>query len=90
MLLVLPVHSGKNSQKPGHNSLISLLHDEYSYSGIFGVADYESDICFPKNKMVDTKWRAIDTNFDYLKKKHDSRVFRVADHESDTGFPKTE
>ena len=37
-----------------------------------------------------TKWRAIDTNFDYLKKKHDSRVFGVADHESDTGFSKTE
>ena len=40
--------------------------------------------------MADTKWRAIDTNFDYLKKKHDSRVFGVADHESDSGFSKTE
>ena len=57
--------SGQNSQKAGHNSLIPLFHDEYSYSGVFGVADYESDICFPKNKMMDTKWRAIDTNFDY-------------------------
>ena len=34
--------------------------------------------------------RAIDTNFDYSKKKHDSRVFGVADHESDIGFSKTE
>ena len=33
--------------------------------------------------MEDTKWRAIDTNFDYLKKKHDSRVFGVSDHESE-------
>ena len=48
-------YSGQNSQKAGHNSLISLFRDEYSYSGVFGVADYESDICFPKNKMVDTK-----------------------------------
>ena len=40
--------------------------------------------------MADTKWRAIVTNFDYLKKKHDSWVFGVAGHESDTGFPKTE
>ena len=37
-----------------------------------------------------TKWRAIDTNFDYLKKNHDSRVLGAADHESDTGFSKTE
>ena len=84
------MHSGPNSQKAGHNSLISLFRDEYSHSGVFGVVDYEYDICFPINKMADTKWRAINTNFDYSKKKHDSQVFVVADHESDTGFSKTE
>ena len=89
-LLLDTPHSGQNSQKAGHNSLISLFRDEYSHSGVFGIADYESDICFPKNKMADTKWRAMDTNFDYLTKEHDSRVFGVADHESDTGLSKTE
>ena len=62
-------HSGENSQKAGHNSLILLFRYEYSHSGVFGVTDYESDICFPKNKVANTKWRmiSVDLNFFILK-----------------------
>ena len=52
ILAAMLTHSGQHSQKAGYNSLISLFRDKYSHSGVFTVADYESDICFPKNKMA--------------------------------------
>ena len=46
-------HSGQNSQKAGHNSLISLFRDEYSHWGVFGVAVI-MNLIFVFRK---TKWR---------------------------------
>ena len=62
---------------------------ENCYSGVFGVADYESDVSFPNFKMADPIWRmTFLKNNEICLKLFTREVFGVAKNEYDIGFPK--